>query len=95
MAGHDWEREAVCATADPEAFFPTAGDSGQAALDICWDHCPVREACLEAAMAEEHPTQRRHSGRHGIRGGYTPNGRAQLQRQRTAAANRATPTPTN
>lgn len=93
MTGHDWEREAVCATADPEAFFPSYGESSKAALDICW-RCPARVPCLEAAMTEEHPANRRHSGRYGVRGGHTPDERAQLQRRRTIAAARGTTTPT-
>ncbi|WP_193317994.1 MULTISPECIES: WhiB family transcriptional regulator [Streptomyces] len=92
MTTYDWEREAVCRTTDPELWFPSQGESGRVALDICWNHCPVRISCLDAALAEE---QRPRSGRHGIRGGYTPEQRAHLQRRRTTAANRADATPTN
>ncbi|MFD6691079.1 WhiB family transcriptional regulator [Streptomyces bacillaris] len=95
MTSRDWELEAVCRTTDPEVFFPTASESSKPAMDICW-RCPVRTACLEAAMAEEHPDNRRHSGRHGIRGGYTANARGELQKRRDLTANRAaTPTTTN
>lgn len=92
MAGHDWELEAVCRTTDPEVFFPTAGESPERALAICWS-CPVRVPCLEAAMAAERHGPK--NGRAGVWGGLTPQERARAQTLRDAAARRAaTPTPT-
>jgi hypothetical protein len=41
---------AVCATVDPELWFPPAGGSTKAAKELCFT-CPVRVACLEVAMA--------------------------------------------
>ncbi len=41
---------AVCATVDPELWFPPPGGSTKAAKELCFT-CPVRVACLEVAMA--------------------------------------------
>ncbi|MFC4335828.1 WhiB family transcriptional regulator [Salininema proteolyticum] len=51
----DWRHEAICRDEDPELFFPI-GDSGPAlsqvelAKSVC-NRCPVRESCLEWALA--------------------------------------------
>lgn len=47
--------------------------------------CPVAGDCLESAMLEEGG----HGGRHGIRGGLTPEERRALHRRRAAAARAA------
>ncbi|WP_174248370.1 WhiB family transcriptional regulator [Streptomyces hoynatensis] len=90
MTSHDWERSAVCRTTDPELWFPPPGDNGIRAIRIC-RRCPVRRACLDAALAEEGTAGA--DRRHGIRGGLTPTARAQTQ-PRQAARDRAS-TPTN
>lgn len=83
MSAYDWELSAVCRTTDPELWFPTLGQSNEPAVAICRDQCPVREACLEAAMAEEHPANPSRVPRWGIRGAKTAQERAALQRART------------
>lgn len=74
---------AACVGVDPEAFFPEPTRSQPAdwrlARAVCND-CPVRDACLEAALARE----RNASGpyRYGMWGGKTPDERAEIARKR-------------
>lgn len=56
----DWHRDALCAQADPEAFFPEKGGSPREAKQVC-RRCPVREQCLTDAIA--------HDERFGVWGG--------------------------
>jgi len=85
MAGHDWELSAACRRpdADPDAWYPTTGQSSEPAKATCWTVCPARLDCLEAALAEEHPANPRRVPRWGIRGGLDAAERAQAQRRRT------------
>lgn len=46
----DWRRRAACRGLDPNLFHPGRGDSTKKAKDACRE-CPVREACLEHALA--------------------------------------------
>lgn len=70
-APKNWRLLAACAhpELDPEVMFP---DSDKQAIDearaVC-EACPVRTACLTAAMAEEGDWQK--DRRHGVRGGLT------------------------
>ena len=81
---HQWQQSAACAQVDPELWFPTGPEDALEARRICHTSCPVREACLEAAMAEEHPDNPRRFRREGIRGGLTPPERKRLQERRTS-----------
>ncbi|ONK09492.1 WhiB family transcriptional regulator [Streptomyces sp. MP131-18] len=75
MAGH-WADRAACGQVDTELWF--AADTAQA-VAIC-GRCPVRRACLAAAMAEEAgcgPDRR-----WGVRGGLTRHDRWRLARDR-------------
>ncbi len=47
-----WRESAACSGADLEVFFPDEGDEATtaAAKEIC-EACPVREACLQYALA--------------------------------------------
>jgi WhiB family redox-sensing transcriptional regulator len=82
-------RGAACGEQDLELFFPDPGDldTEQAAKQVCAS-CPVREACLEMALAT--------GDQHAILGGTTPEERGRLRRQRQVtharqqAAQRAT-----
>lgn len=80
-----WQDRALCALLDPwtadRFFFPKPSTSTAPAKRVC-DACPVREACLEAAMDEE----KAESYRHGVRGGLAPRDRRELARQRRQAA---------
>jgi WhiB family redox-sensing transcriptional regulator len=69
--GGGWRESALCAQADPEAFFPEKGGSVKAAKRIC-ARCPVRRECLEEALARRE--------RFGIRGGLTARERRPLVR---------------
>lgn len=73
-----WRAEAACRGRPLGLFFPRRGDIGIAAKAICAS-CPVAEACLSAALAEES-----HSGPAGVRGGLTARERARLRRDHRA-----------
>jgi len=51
-AATSWMDGALCAQSDPEAWFPNPGEHSRAAKAIC-DDCPIRERCLEYALAED------------------------------------------
>lgn len=82
--GDPWQDRALCALLDPEDadrfFFPKPSTSAAPAKRVC-DACPVREACLEAAMDEE----KAESYRHGVRGGLSARERRALARDRRQA----------
>lgn len=78
-----WMASAVCASVDPEMFFPDVQWSPSAAKAICAD-CPVAVKCLEYAMAFESAEFKipdRHGG-YGIYGGLTAGERKQLRATR-------------
>ena len=66
-----WMLEAKCLDADPEAFFPEKGGSTREAKRIC-AICPVREECLDYALANEE--------RFGIWGGLSERERRRAKR---------------
>jgi WhiB family redox-sensing transcriptional regulator len=74
--GDDWRQRAACARPgiDPEWFFPEPGHQGKRAKRIC-ARCPVRDACLAAALAIPEAED------HGVRGGLTARERLRLRRQ--------------
>ncbi len=46
----DWHRDAACRdVADPDIFYPSSGQTGAEAKEIC-KGCPVRAVCLEWAL---------------------------------------------
>jgi WhiB family redox-sensing transcriptional regulator len=69
-AATSWMDGALCAQADPEQWFPNPGEHSRAAKAICGG-CPIRERCLEYALAEEIEF--------GVWGGLTATERAALQ----------------
>ena len=72
-----WMGEALCAQTDPEAFFPEKGGSTKEAKRVCLS-CPVRETCLEWALANnEH---------FGIWGSKSERERRKIARDRKAAS---------
>lgn len=75
----DWRSRAACAGADPEVFFPNPKSGGdyRPALAFC-DRCTAKDACLSDALDME----RTNGYRHGMRGGLTPEQRAQLRKGR-------------
>jgi hypothetical protein len=44
-----WQEEAVCASTDPEQWFPGKGESPRLAQAVCAS-CPVRRSCLASAL---------------------------------------------
>lgn len=90
--GLGWWREARCAQADPDAFFPVLGGPGHGGPGggpgdgrelgvadtraIC-RRCPVRDQCLDHALRE--------GERDGIWGGMTPSQRRREARRRELA----------
>jgi len=44
-----WQEEAVCASADPEQWFPGKGGSARLARAVCAG-CPVSRSCLASAL---------------------------------------------
>ncbi len=66
-----WRADALCATTDPEAFFPERGENATLARRICRS-CNVQGECLDYAL--EHDEQ------FGIWGGTTRNERRAMRR---------------
>lgn len=77
----DWRHRALCRDEDPELFFPV-GNSGPALLQISaakavCERCPVREQCLEFALASGQDA--------GVWGGLSEDERRSLKRRRARA----------
>ncbi|MEU2880515.1 WhiB family transcriptional regulator, partial [Streptomyces sp. NPDC007070] len=80
----NWRDHAACRQEDPDLFFPI-GTTGPALLQtqqakaVC-GRCPVREQCLEWALATDQAI--------GVWGGTSENERRALKRRRATAARR-------
>lgn len=48
-ADSNWQEQAVCASVDPDLFFPPKGLPSREAKSVC-SGCPVRVECLEYAL---------------------------------------------
>ncbi len=72
-----WRNRAACRGIDPDIFFPVTDEEAEAAKAIC-NVCPVREACLEFALAARE--------REGVWGGATERERRRIVRQRRKTA---------
>jgi WhiB family redox-sensing transcriptional regulator len=79
-----WAERALCAQADPDAWFPDRGHCDVAAIAkrIC-GHCPVRAQCLDYALSG---TDTWGGIATGIWGGTTPKERDRLRQQRQGVA---------
>ncbi len=79
-----WAEQALCAQADPDAWFPSKGQHALAAIAtrIC-GLCPVRARCLDYALAGADTWA---GIAIGIWGGTTPQDRDRLRQQRNAVA---------
>lgn len=66
-----WYERALCATTDPDAFFPEAGGSSARAKRIC-SACDVRAQCLAYALEHHEPF--------GVWGGLTERERRRARR---------------
>jgi WhiB family redox-sensing transcriptional regulator len=72
-----WRKHASCRGIDPEVFYPATDEEAEEAKAICAS-CPVRQACLEHALA--------HREREGVWGGATERERRRILRQRRKSA---------
>lgn len=72
-----WRNRAACRGVDPDIFFPVSDEEAVQAKIIC-GQCPVREACLEWALATRE--------RDGVWGGATERERRRMIRQRRKTA---------
>jgi WhiB family redox-sensing transcriptional regulator len=72
-----WRQRAACRGVDPDIFYPASDEEAEAAKAIC-AACPVREACLEYALANRE--------RDGVWGGATERERRRIVRQRRKTA---------
>lgn len=54
LGGEEWMDEGVCATVDPELFFPPIGHPAMAAKRICMS-CPVLAQCRDYALSSPTP----------------------------------------
>lgn len=73
----DWREQALCAQADPEAWFVDKGGSTKPAKRVC-ARCPVRPECLTDALANDE--------RFGVRGGLSERERRRLKAGQEGAA---------
>lgn len=72
-----WQKRAACAGLETEIFYPATDEEADVAKEIC-NECPVREACLEYALASRE--------KEGIWGGCTERERRRIIRQRRRSA---------
>lgn len=72
-----WRQLARCRGVDPEIFYPASDEDAEEAKAIC-ALCPVREPCLEYALAARE--------KEGVWGGLTERERRRLLRQRRKSA---------
>lgn len=72
-----WRQRAACRGLDPEIFYPACDEEADEAKATCAE-CPVRQPCLEHALAN-----REHDG---VWGGATERERRRLVRQRRKSA---------
>ena len=72
-----WRKLAACQGVDPEVFYPVSDEDDEEAKVIC-AVCPVRQACLEHALA--------HREREGVWGGSHRAGASSDPRQRRKSA---------
>ena len=74
LGGPDWQERAACRDLTPVAFYSDELDDVTAAKRLCLT-CPVRRACLDAAVANREPA--------GVWGGHLfVDGRIVLQKRR-------------
>ena len=72
-----WRQRAACRGIDPDIFYPASEEEADEAKAIC-AQCPVREACLEYALANRE--------RDGVWGCATERERRRMIRQRRKSA---------
>ncbi len=75
-----WRQDAACRDLDPNIFFPANDEAAGAAKAVCAT-CPVREDCLEYAVATRQDD--------GVWGGLDETERKRVRRRRQQAARAA------
>lgn len=73
----NWRQRSACRGIDPEIFYPATDEEADEAKAIC-AICPVRQMCLEHALAARE--------REGVWGGLTERERRRVIRQRQKSA---------
>jgi WhiB family transcriptional regulator, redox-sensing transcriptional regulator len=74
-----WRQHAACRDLDTNVFFPLSDDEAAPAKAVCAT-CPVREDCLEFALATRQSD--------GVWGGLTESERRRLRRRRQEGGRR-------
>ncbi len=69
-----WMATASCRGVDPDVFFPSDGVGVETASKICAE-CPVKQQCLEFALAQHID--------HGVWGGTSERERRRITRERS------------
>jgi len=72
-----WRHQSACRGLDPEIFYPPSDEEAEEAKAVC-GICPVRQMCLEHALAFRE--------RDGVWGGLTERERRRVLRQRQKSA---------
>lgn len=72
-----WRQHGACRGVNPDIFYPATDEEAEPAKAIC-AVCPVREPCLEYALANRE--------RDGVWGGATERERRRMIRQRRKSA---------
>jgi WhiB family redox-sensing transcriptional regulator len=72
-----WRKAAACRGLDPDIFYPASDEEAEEAKAVC-GVCPVRQACLEYALANRE--------RDGVWGGATERERRRMLRHRRKSA---------
>lgn len=72
-----WRQHAACRGLEPMIFYPGSDEEAEHAKHVC-AQCPVREACLEHALAVRE--------KEGVWGGCTERERRRIIRQRRRAS---------
>lgn len=74
-----WRSKAACRGLDPQIFYPSTDDEGDAAAaKVVCSACPVQEPCLEHALGRRE--------KDGVWGGATEKERRRMIRQRRRTA---------
>lgn len=73
-----WREEAACVGVAPRVFFPTEGQTYDAARSVC-GRCPVSAECLDFALEVE--ARCGMAERHGMYGGITLSARYKMRRK--------------
>ena len=73
-----WTVDAICRQCDPNGWYPQPGTDVSAPVRVCRT-CPVKQQCLDYAMAKEVGTLK--TRRHGIYGGLFAKQRIALEPQ--------------